>query len=98
LFQSGFSTAKVVTDVSGRGVGLDVVRSKIEALSGQVHIESKLGEYTKFQIELPLTLSIIQSMLVKISEEKYSPATIPRYLGIARGYRSQQRSWFPPGH
>ncbi|OEF96288.1 chemotaxis protein CheA [Desulfuribacillus alkaliarsenatis] len=72
LFQSGFSTAKVVTDVSGRGVGLDVVRSKIEALSGQVHIESKLGEYTKFQIELPLTLSIIQSMLIRISDEKYA--------------------------
>jgi len=72
LFQAGFSTAKVVSDVSGRGVGLDVVKNKIEALSGQVHIESKLGEYTKFQIELPLTLSIIQSMLVKISEEKYA--------------------------
>lgn len=72
LFQSGFSTAKVITDVSGRGVGLDVVRSKIEALSGQVHIESKIGEFTKFQIELPLTLSIIQSMLVKVSDEKYA--------------------------
>ena len=72
LFQAGFSTAKVVSDVSGRGVGLDVVKNKIESLSGQVHIESKLGEYAKFQIELPLTLSIIQSMLVKIAEEKYA--------------------------
>lgn len=72
LFQSGFSTADVITDVSGRGVGLDVVKNKIESLSGQVHVESKLGEYTKFQIELPLTLSIIQSMLVRICDEKYA--------------------------
>jgi len=72
LFQSGFSTAEAITDVSGRGVGLDVVKNKIESLSGQVHIESKLGEYTKFQIELPLTLSIIQSMLVRICDEKFA--------------------------
>ena len=72
LFTSGFSTAQQVSDISGRGVGLDVVKSKIEALGGFVTVDSIYGKGTKFIIQLPLTLSIISSMLVKIQEEKYA--------------------------
>lgn len=72
LFAPGFSTAEVISDISGRGVGLDVVRSKIESLSGVVAVESKLGSGTKFSVQLPLTLSIIAAMMVKVGDEKYA--------------------------
>ena len=72
LFNAGFSTAKVVSDISGRGVGLDVVRSKIEALSGEVEVKSKLGEGSSWIIRLPLTLAIIQALMVDIGNEKYA--------------------------
>lgn len=72
LFAAGFSTAEVISDISGRGVGLDVVKSKIESLSGVVSVESKLGQGTKFSVQLPLTLSIISAMLVKVGLEKYA--------------------------
>jgi len=72
LFLPSFSTAKQVTDVSGRGVGLDVVKSKIEALSGEVEVRSKLGEGSTWSIRLPLTLAIIQALMVSIGEEKYA--------------------------
>ena len=72
LFSAGFSTAKVVSDVSGRGVGLDVVKSKIEALSGEVEVKTKLGEGTTFIIRLPLTLAIIQALMVVVGDEKYA--------------------------
>lgn len=72
LFAPGFSTAEVISDISGRGVGLDVVRSKIESLSGVVSVSSKLGQGTKFSVQLPLTLSIISAMLVKAGSEKYA--------------------------
>ncbi|MDD4145544.1 MAG: chemotaxis protein CheA [Clostridia bacterium] len=72
IFESGFSTAKVVTDVSGRGVGLDVVKSKIHALSGQVFVETKKGQGSRFLIKLPLTLAIIQALLVKVQEEVFA--------------------------
>lgn len=72
LFASGFSTAKVISDVSGRGVGLDVVRNKIESLGGKVTVNSQLGVGTTFSIQLPLTLSIISSMLVQIEDEKFA--------------------------
>ena len=72
LFNAGFSTAKVVSDVSGRGVGLDVVKSKIEALSGEVEVKSKLGEGSSWIIRLPLTLAIIQALMVDIGDEKYA--------------------------
>ena len=72
LFNAGFSTAKVVSDVSGRGVGLDVVKSKIEALSGEVEVKSKLGEGSSWIIRLPLTLAIIQALMVDIGGEKYA--------------------------
>ncbi len=72
LFLPSFSTAKQVTDVSGRGVGLDVVKSKIEALSGEVEVKSKLGEGTTWIVRLPLTLAIIQSLMVVVGGEKYA--------------------------
>ncbi len=72
LFHPGFSTAKEITDVSGRGVGLDVVKSKIEALSGEVSVKSVLGEGSTWTIRLPLTLAIIQTLMVVVGGEKYA--------------------------
>ncbi len=72
LFLPSFSTAKVVSDVSGRGVGLDVVKAKIEALSGEVEVKSVLGQGSTWTIRLPLTLAIIQALMVKIGGEKYA--------------------------
>lgn len=72
LFLPSFSTAKKVSDVSGRGVGLDVVKSKIESLSGEVEVKTKLGEGSTFIIRLPLTLAIIQALMVEVGGEKYA--------------------------
>lgn len=72
LFLPSFSTAKKVTDVSGRGVGLDVVKSKIEALGGDVSVKTKLGLGSTWSIRLPLTLAIIQALMVEIGGEKYA--------------------------
>ena len=74
LFNAGFSTAKVVSDVSGRGVGLDVVKSMIESLSGEVEVKSRLGEGSTWTIRLPLTLAIIQALMVELGDEKYAIA------------------------
>lgn len=74
LFLPSFSTAKTVSDVSGRGVGLDVVKSKIEALGGDVEVKSKLGEGSVWTIRLPLTLAIIQALMVELGDEKYAIA------------------------
>ncbi len=72
LFKPSFSTADKVTDLSGRGVGLDVVKTKIEALGGIVEVETELGKGSKFFIRLPLTLAIIQALLVMVGNEKYA--------------------------
>ncbi|NLJ72467.1 MAG: chemotaxis protein CheA [Syntrophomonadaceae bacterium] len=72
LFYPGFSTAQAVSDVSGRGVGLDVVRSKIESLNGEIFVESVEGQGTKFRIKLPLTLAIIQALMVAVQGEVYA--------------------------
>ncbi|MDQ0350642.1 two-component system chemotaxis sensor kinase CheA [Alkalibacillus filiformis] len=72
ILESGFSTAQEVSDISGRGVGLDVVKSTIESLGGSIEIESELGQGTTFTIQLPLTLSIISVMLVVIENETYA--------------------------
>ncbi len=71
IFEAGFSTAKKVTDVSGRGVGMDVVRTNIEKLNGMVELDSVLGEGTTISIKLPLTLAIIQGLLVQSDEDVY---------------------------
>ncbi|MBO5552407.1 MAG: chemotaxis protein CheA [Lachnospiraceae bacterium] len=72
LFDPGFSMAKKVTDISGRGVGLDVVKSNIESLGGDVSVKTKLGEGSTWIIRLPLTLAIIQALMVIIGDEKYA--------------------------
>ncbi|MBE5887291.1 MAG: chemotaxis protein CheA [Lachnospiraceae bacterium] len=74
LFMPSFSMAKQITDISGRGVGLDVVKSNIEALGGDVEVKTKLGEGSTFTVRLPLTLAIIQALLVTIRDEKYAIA------------------------
>lgn len=72
LFRPAFSTAEKISDVSGRGVGLDVVKNKIEGLGGDVEVSTKLGEGTKFTVRLPLTLAIIQALMVEVRDEKYA--------------------------
>lgn len=72
LFQPGFSTSDEVSDVSGRGVGLDVVKSKIESINGSIEIETQQNIGTKFIIRIPLTLAIIQALLIKLKEEIYA--------------------------
>jgi len=72
IFEAGFSTAASITNISGRGVGLDVVRKQIEKLNGNVSIWSERGKGTKFTIKLPLTLAIIQGLLVRVGTEVYA--------------------------
>lgn len=72
IFAPGFSTADVISDISGRGVGLDVVRTKITSLGGNVAVTSVQGKGTKFSVQLPLTLSIISAMLIKLGDEKFA--------------------------
>ena len=72
LFRPSFSTAEKISDVSGRGVGLDVVKTKIESLGGDVEVRTTLGQGSNFIIRLPLTLAIIQSLMVELGTEKYA--------------------------
>ncbi len=72
LFRPSFSTAEVISDVSGRGVGLDVVKTKIETLGGSIETKTTLGEGSNFIIRLPLTLAIIQALMVELGSEKYA--------------------------
>ena len=72
IFQQGFSTNNVIDDLSGRGIGMDVVKSKIESLNGAIGIDTKAGKGTKFSISLPLTLAIVQALLVTVGEEQYA--------------------------
>lgn len=71
IFHPGFSTAQKITSVSGRGVGMDVVKKNIESLRGKVSISSTAGQGTKFTIQLPLTLAIIDGQVVKVGQERY---------------------------
>jgi two-component system, chemotaxis family, sensor kinase CheA len=72
IFHTGFSTAKAVSDVSGRGVGMDIVRNHIDKLNGIIDVETKVGAGTKFIIKLPLTLAILTGLLVKINDDTYA--------------------------
>jgi len=72
IFSPGFSTANKVTDTSGRGVGMDVVRTKIEALGGSVHLDSTPGEGTRVTLHLPLTMAIIQTLLIEVDSHTYA--------------------------
>ena len=71
IFLPGFSTAAVVTDVSGRGVGMDVVRRNVEAASGRVEIQSRLGQGSTFILRLPLTTAIVDAMLLRVAGERF---------------------------
>jgi two-component system chemotaxis sensor kinase CheA len=88
IFEPGFSTAKTVTDISGRGVGLDVVRKQIEKLNGNVTVWSEKGVGSTFTIRLPLTLAIIQGLLVRVGSEVYA---IP-ITSVAESHRVKQES------
>lgn len=83
IFMPGFSTAEKVTDLSGRGVGMDVVRRNIEALRGKIEIESTLGKGTTFRLRLPLTLAIIDGMIVRVGQSRYVVPT----LSIEQSFR-----------
>ncbi|MFZ0371292.1 MAG: chemotaxis protein CheA [Halobacillus sp.] len=72
IMESGFSTAETISDVSGRGVGLDVVKSTIESLGGTITVDSEIDRGSIFSVQLPLTLSIISVMLVEVHEEKFA--------------------------
>ena len=72
IFQPGFSTSAVVTNVSGRGVGMDVVKTNIQNLKGIIDIESEEGKFTTFIIKLPLTLAIIQGLLVRVGTNAFA--------------------------
>ena len=87
IFEPGFSTAKKITDVSGRGVGMDVVRRNIEALRGQVEIRSEPGKGSVFTLRLPLTLAIIDGMVVRVGGERYIIPT----LTIVRSIQPEQQ-------
>ncbi|MCD4824361.1 MAG: Hpt domain-containing protein [Phycisphaerae bacterium] len=76
IFQAGFSTAEKVTDVSGRGVGMDVVKRGIESLHGRVEVHSQVGEGTTFTIHLPLTMAITDAMILSVGQEKYLLSTV----------------------
>lgn len=89
IFQPGFSTAKEVTDISGRGVGMDVVKKAIEKLRGRVEINSRPGQGSTFIIRLPLTLAIIEGMLVRVGNERY---VIPA-LAIRESFRPTKKQY-----
>jgi len=87
IFEPGFSTAKAVTEVSGRGVGMNVVKTNIEALRGQIEIHSEKGAGSVFRLGLPLTLAIIDGMVVRVGREKYVMPTV----SIVRSVRPESR-------
>ena len=90
ILQPGFSTAEQITDVSGRGVGMDVVKDGIEKFRGQLSIESEKGKGTKFTISFPLTLAIIDGMLVDVDNEKYVIPTI----AIQKAFKPDKKDCF----
>lgn len=76
IFEPGFSTADKVSDVSGRGVGMDVVKRNIDKVKGRIDIDTKKGEYTKIFLRIPLTLAVIEGMIIRVGETKYTIPTI----------------------
>lgn len=88
IFMSGLTTAREVSDVSGRGVGMDVVRTNIERLNGAVFVHSQLGQGTVFEIKLPLTLAIMPALLVSVQDETYA-IPLASVIETLRIHRSQ---------
>jgi two-component system, chemotaxis family, sensor histidine kinase and response regulator WspE len=99
LFLSGFSTARTVTETSGRGVGLDVVRNMIQEVRGTVNVTSRPGHGTTFHLQLPLTLSVLRTLLVEIAREPYAfpLARVDRVLVVSRDRIEliEDRQYFP---
>lgn len=95
IFEPGFSTADKITDISGRGVGLDVVKKNVEKMKGRIDIHTENGKGTTFILRIPLTLAIIEGMLVRLGDTRY---TIPM-LAIRESFRPQpdQISTLPEG-
>ena len=93
ILQPGFSTAKEITDVSGRGVGMDVVSREIESLGGSIFIRSELGKGSVISLSLPLTLAIIEGLLVRIGDEKFVVplASVQACLELSRDERELHR-------
>lgn len=89
IFKPGFSTADVITDISGRGVGMDIVHKTMEELRGKVEIKSLVGQGTTFTIALPLTLAIIDGMVVEVSEERYILPTV----AVVESLRPQRQEY-----
>jgi two-component system chemotaxis sensor kinase CheA len=86
MFLPGFSTAEKVTEISGRGVGLDVVKKNIDEIRGKIEINSKPGEYTKFVIKLPLTLAIIEGFVTQIGANRYIfPFSVVEEIIVPKG-------------
>lgn len=99
IFQAGFSTAQQVTSVSGRGVGMDVVRCNIEAIGGTVDVRSKRGEGTTFTIKIPLTLAIVPALIVESTGERFAlPQTSVVELVRVRGDSEHSLSFIKHAH
>jgi two-component system chemotaxis sensor kinase CheA len=94
IFEPGFSTAAAVTEISGRGVGLDVVKQTITRLRGKIDISSKAGEGTRFLLRLPLTLAIIDGMVVQVGSERYILPTV----GVRETLRPAPEDYFTVQH
>ena len=82
IFEPGFSTAETITDISGRGVGMDVVKRKIEGVRGRIDIASELGKGSTFTLRLPLTLAITDGMLIRVGAERYIIPTVNIHLSF----------------
>ena len=88
IFHPGLSTAEEVTAISGRGVGMDVVKTVLDRLKGTVHIETKIGEGTKFYLKVPLTLAIIQALLFRVVDKLYA-VPLGSVMEITRAYEDE---------
>jgi two-component system chemotaxis sensor kinase CheA len=91
IFRAGFSTAAAVTSISGRGVGMDVVRSNIERIGGTVELTSTLGQGTRFTIKIPLTLAIVSALIVRVCGERFAVPQI-NVLELVRVGTGEQES------
>jgi two-component system chemotaxis sensor kinase CheA len=102
IFEAGFSTAEAVTDLSGRGVGLEAVRKRVQGLKGQVEVQSRLGQGCRFVLRLPLTLALMDAIVVRAGEQRYllPAAQVRRFVDGARAEAHQAgdgKTWVEAG-
>ncbi|VAW80450.1 Signal transduction histidine kinase CheA [hydrothermal vent metagenome] len=93
ILETGFSTAEKVTQVSGRGVGMDVVNSEVKQLGGSLHIDSTLGQGTTFTVRLPFTLALNQALLIEVGEDTYA-VPLSSIEGIVRMRREDLKAYY----